>query len=76
MQAALHRKTQKYGWMKKKNTKSTASRLREVIVFIHSTLMRPHLEYCIYLSGPQYKKDLEEIHRRVMKMIRELEQLS
>lgn len=56
--------------------KSTASRLREVVLFIHSTLMRPHLEYCIYHWGPQYKKDLEEIQRKAMKMIRELKHLS
>lgn len=38
--------------------------------------MRPHLEYCICLWGPQYKKGLEEVHRRAMEMIRELEHLS
>lgn len=54
---------------------STASRLREVILLIHSTPMRPHLENCIHPWGPQYKKDLEEVHRGAMVMIRELEHL-
>ena len=41
--------------------------------------MRPHLEYCIYLWGPQHKTDmdfLERVRRRATKMIRGLGQLS
>lgn len=43
------------------------------------TLMRPHLEYCISVWGPQNKKDvelLEQTEKRVMKMIKGLEHLS
>ena len=61
------------------NRRSVASRLREVILPLCSTLMRPHLQYGVQLWGLQYKKDmdlLQQVQIRAMKIIRSLEHLS
>ncbi|GAB0185623.1 cAMP-dependent protein kinase inhibitor alpha [Grus japonensis] len=43
--------------------RNVTSRSREVILPIYSTLVRPHLQCCIQLWGPQYRRDMELLER-------------
>ena len=58
---------------------SVASRARELILPPCSVLVRLHLEYCIQMWSPQYRRDIEMlecIQRRATKTIQGMEHVS
>ncbi|KAJ7410368.1 hypothetical protein BTVI_53435 [Pitangus sulphuratus] len=57
---------------------SVANRSRKAILPLYSTLVIPHLEYCIWPWGPQHRKDislLDGVQRKAIKMTGGMEHL-
>jgi len=59
--------------------RSMASSAREVSLLVYSALLRPHLEYCVQMWSPQYRRDmdlLKHFQRRATETIQGMEHLS
>jgi len=58
---------------------SVPSRSRQVMLPLYSAVVGPHMECCIQMWSPQYRRDtnlLEHVQRRAIKIIQGMENLS
>ena len=58
--------------------RSVISRDREVILPFYSVLVRPHLEYCVQMQSPQYRRGMglwERIQRKATNIIQGMKYL-
>ena len=56
--------------------RNMVSRSREVILSLYYVLVGSHLEYCIQMWSPQYRRDVEHTQRRATEMIQGMECLT
>jgi len=58
---------------------SVAGRSRELILFLYSALVRPHLEYYFQFCAAQYKTDMgipEQMQQKAMRIIQVVQHLT
>ena len=59
--------------------RSIQSKVKSIILPLYTSLVRPHLEYCVQAWSPHYRKDidkLEKVQRRAVRMIMDLRGIS
>uniref|UniRef100_K7EYK1 Reverse transcriptase domain-containing protein n=1 Tax=Pelodiscus sinensis TaxID=13735 RepID=K7EYK1_PELSI len=58
--------------------KGTENKMKNILLPLYKSMVRPHLEYCVQMWSPHLKKDilaLEKVQRKATKMIRGLERV-
>ena len=68
----------KASWILSCICRGMTGRDRDVTIPLYSSLVRPHLEYCVQFRSPQFKEDadrLERVQRNITKVIKGLKNL-